>query len=328
MGYSTASPLLQNTYMKTRGFIDFARGPYYILNLLSPATDAMKRFQNVMGSHFMIEDMKKVVSGQAGERVKARLLSLGFHPEDFARISSLAQKSGRLWMPATATWGDAGLVRRFAGAVAGETRRVIATGGAANRNRWMTGHIKGSAGNRKRFALAGLPFQFLQFPISGINKYILSMAQGRDASPLLGAMTMVGLGYVSSWLKASEYSWERMPMEERVLRSVEQSGVLAIFGDIPNMIEQASGNQLGIRPMMGLDPKFQYADELDQFTSPFGPGVDKIADMYRLFLSTDTDNRERARIMRRAIPLMDLIYWHDLFAKMDPYTEQALDGLN
>ena len=320
------STLLNKAYAKSRPFLDFASGPYYILNLMALATDIMKKHQNVLGSHFIIEDAIKHTKGKASARTLKRYAALGLSPEDLSRIASLSERSGRLNLPATAKWDDPGLVQRFASAVAGETRRVIASSGPSAKAPLLTGHF-GKPGEREKWALAAMPFQFMQFPIAAVNKYMISFAQGRDASPLLGAVMLIGFGYLSAWLKSSSYSWSQMPLEEKMLRAIELSSIMGLYSDIPAMLEQATGNRVGLRPVLGLEARYPWADELDQASVLWGPGGDKIVDMYRMFRG-DTDNRDRARILRRSVPLADLVYWHNQFRKIDPYIENAMDGLD
>ena len=326
--YHAGSTALNWAQRKSEPFQEFSKTKFHVMTLLAPITDVFKRFQNVMGATFMIEDMEKVIAGTAPAKTKQKLLSLGLSEDDMRRIVALSEKSGNLRVPNMASWGDPGLASRFTGAVGMETRRVIASGGAANRNPLMSGHIGGMPGDRKRYPVLSLPFQFLQFPIAATQKYMVAALQGRDASPWLGAVGLVGMGMLVSWLKVGSWNWDQLPLEEKVIRGVEQSGLLGIVGDLPNMLEQATGNEFGLRPLLGLPPKYPWADDYDKLSSLLGPGGDKLFDLYKLAFDPNQDQEAMARIIRRMLPLNNLIWWDKQFNEIvDPALEAGVGAL-
>ena len=299
----------------TRPLINFAQGPYYVMNLLGPLTDVMKTYAGTMSSHFMLEDIKKVAAGKGSAKLVEKLASYGISVDAAKRIAAQpVEKLTRLNVANTSQWDDPDLVRLFAGAVAGETRRTIVSAGPANKPNITQGFV-GKGENMREFALARLPFQYMNFGLAAINKNLLSALQGREANAFMGVAAMVGMGYMVAKLKASDAAWERMDTEEKILRAVNFSGILGLFGDIPNIIENATRGQYGLRPMLDLPPAYGYRmyDDYSQLGTFVGPGGGKIADLYRVFVDDSATAPEEAKAIRRMIPLNDLFYWKSLF---------------
>lgn len=305
----------------------FAQGPWYIMNLLGPFTDLMKRYQLVMSAHYVIDDIQRVANGQAGPKVASRLAGLGLSPESIARIAALTrdQRSGRLWLPDTASWGDPNLIAEMAAAVGGEVRRVIATPGPAETAAWMSGHF-GKPGSRRYAAIAELPFQYMRFAFGATTKYMISGLQGRDASKLMGPLAMVAAGYLSVWLKTPGYAWDKLDMEERLYRAVDQSSMLGIFHTLNQSIEDITDTEYGMRPLLGLEKRFEARDMADRFGPAYGPGGSKILDLARV-VSGDFNDREAARVIRRGIPLATLFYWDALFRNLEAPIEAGVGAI-
>jgi hypothetical protein len=303
----------------TQPLISFSQGPYYIANLLGPVTDMMKTYSGAMSAHFMLEDILKVAAGKASSKTVEKLASYGISVDAAKRMADQPiEKLTKLRVANTSAWDDPDLVRQFVGAVAGETRRTIVTAGPANKPNISQGFI-GKGDSLREVALLRLPFQYMNFGFAAMNKNLLSALQGREANAFAGVAAMVGMGYMVARLKSSDAAWERMPDEEKILRAVNLSGILGIIGDVPNMIENASSGEYGLRPMLGLPPAYGYRmyDEYSSLGPLVGPGGGKIVDMYKLFVDDSTTEPEQARILRRMIPLNDAFYWKSLFMEAE-----------
>lgn len=310
----------------TRPFVNFANGPYYNVNLLGPFTDALTTYGLVMANHFMIEDILKVAKGQGGAKLVERLASYGLSAEDAARIAAQPfEKMTKLYLPNVAQWNDGDLVARFGAAVAAESRRLVVKTGPANKPNITQGFV-GRGDERREYALLRLPFQYMNFGFAAINKNLLSALQGRDANVFAGTAALIGMGYLASYLKSPGDRWQDTPMEERILRAVNLSGILGLYGDIPNMVENATRGQYGLRPTLGLPPAYGFG-QFDEYSLPGqvgGPGGGKVVDLYKLFVDGDTTAREQAKIARRMIPLNDLFYWKSIFKNAERGMTDAL----
>jgi len=295
-------------------FLDFANGPYNILNLMGPITDVMKGYTMVLSSHLLIEDIQRVARGTAGKKTIARLGGVGLNNETVAALAAMPfDKSGRLNLSNFDAWpeGNEVLKQRFAAAIRGEVNRVINTPGPSTKSAIQQGYLDYAEG-RRQHALLTIPFQFLSWGLAASQKVTLSALQGRDASMFSGAMGMVGLTILSQYLKTSDAAWERMPWEEKVLSGVEQSGVLGIWGNLNGMLERGTMGQLGMRPSLGLPPQFGDPENTDPLETIGGAGTTKLIDAWRYFADPTLPDWRKAAIGRRAIPLNDIWLWGGL----------------
>ena len=281
-----------------------------MLNLLGPYTDALKNFSNVMNAHYILEDAKAVASGKASERTVKNMAALGFDRESAARLANMPFERDRaLNLANIQDWGDDEMVRKFGSAVAAQTMRQVVTATEGDIPNVARGFI-GAGDKRREIPYLRLPFQFMNFSFASTNKTLVSALQGREANVVGGLMSMLGLAYLSLWLKTPDKSWEKMPLEDRLVRTMEGSGFLGIFSDVSQKIEGISQNRFGVRAMMGLEPRFgpRSVDELAPIGEAFGPAAGKATDIYQLMFDNSMTAKEEARGIRRLIPMNDLFY--------------------
>jgi hypothetical protein len=299
---------------------NFVNGPYFLLNGLAAITDITKRLNLTFINQFMIEDM--VTAVQKGDRkVLERLGSYGISAEDARRIveEMPIQREGRMYLPNVGEWSDGDLATRYLTAVTGMSRRVVPTAGPADVPMIAKGFIAG-----REFPLLTMPFQFMQYGFAAINKVTLSALQGRDQSPVAGLAMVMGLAWVAQNLKTDDQQWHRMPVEEKLLRVADASGVLGLYQDIPNKLEILSGGRVGVRPMLGMEP-FNKGENYADYADIGGPAVGKIADLTRVMSGDDMTDREMAGIIRRSIPLNDVLWWRDSLIEAERYAFEAAE---
>jgi len=310
-------------------FAGFANGPFFILNGLSILTETLKRWTGLMSSHFLIEDAIKIASGKADEQTKFNWRAASLADEDAAKIAKLVE-DGIIERPNygyyanTSKWNDDELVNRFAVAVRTEIRRTIVTSGPANKPTAAQGFI-GQGENRKEIALARLPFQLMSWAFAANNKIMLSALQGRDANMFGTALTLIGMGGIVSYLTTPANIWDKLTMEEKVLRSVERSGVFGIFTDISSMVETATRGHYGIRPMLGMDPPYGEVDGYRQFSRIAGAPTSNFVDLYKIFVDQDLTDRERAKSVINMIPLTGAFYWKEGWQQLGRSAADAWD---
>jgi len=139
----------------------------------------------------------------------------------------------------------------------------------------------------------------------------MSSLQGRHKGQLSGMLAMVSLGFMSDFLRNPSY-WERKPLEEKIIKGVEYSGLTSWWLDINNAIEIMSDNSFGIRPTFGGNNPF--ADDMsDRFSEPFGPVGGQVADIAKMLTDTNLSASRRASIIRRLLPYNNLFYADWLF---------------
>lgn len=302
---------------------NFTNGPYFLLNGLAAITDITKRLNLTFINQFMIEDMVKLAeTGDA--KLAERLGSYGISVEDARRIVTEMpiDRQGRMYLPNVGEWSDGDLATKYLSAVTGMSRRIVPTAGPADIPQIAKGFVAG-----REFPLLTMPFQFMQYGFAAINKVTLSALQGRDQSPVAGLAIIMGLGWVAQNLKTDDQQWHRMSVEEKALRVFDATGALGLYQDIPNKLEVLTGGTVGLRPglaALGADVKpwvkdGNYADYADLA----GPGVSKIADLTRIVSGDDMSGREMSGIIRRSVPLNDVIWWRDSLIEAERYAFEA-----
>ena len=298
----------------TRPLINFANGPYFVANLLGPFTDILKNYSNVMNAHFFIEDAKAIVDGTASKRVRGNFTAAGLDIDDAARILAMpVEKDRALNVTNLAAWGDAELSRKFASAIASKTMQQVVTATEADMPNITRGFI-GRGEDRREIALLRLPFQFMNYSFAALNKNLLSALQGREANVFAGLTAMVGAAYLSQYLKASSSAWDKTPMEERLLRSIEGSGMLSLFGDINQKIEGLSRNEYGARSVLGMPPKYgDFSLQQNPAGDIMGPAFGKVTDLFGVVFDKDQNQKQDVRAIRRSIPLNDIFYMKSIF---------------
>lgn len=302
----------------SRGLINFANGPYFAINLLGPFTDILKNYSGVMSAHFLIDDAVKIAAGQADDKLLANFRALGLDIEDAKRIAAMPfERDKALNLTNIAAWDDPELVRRFGAAVAAEQRRAVVTAGQANLPDITRGFV-GLGDKRREFAYLRLPFMLMNFAFASVNKTMLSALQGRDANALMGGIGMLGAAYMVNRLKTPDSQWEKMEDGEKLLRAVENSGLLAIFGDLNSKVESLTRSEYGARASLGLPPRMGNlsTDAYEPF-SALGPLGSKGADLYQLLFEPNMATRDVAKTLRRSIPGQDLFYLKGLLDQVE-----------
>ena len=108
--------------------VDFASGPAFLINLLSPMTDMTKRMSQTFTHQFMLEDVVKIAEGAADKKTLSRMASYGIDKDMAERIANQPFENADGWfMPNVKDWPDAEAGRAFMSAVSGMTDNIIPT---------------------------------------------------------------------------------------------------------------------------------------------------------------------------------------------------------
>lgn len=304
-----------------RKMSDFAYGPYFKLNLLTPFTDLMKGHSNYVTTKFLYEDVMSWKPGNT--KLQERLASMGLSEADIKAVQAekAISTEGGLSLNLD-NWKDEGAARRFVAAVGGVTRRIIVTPSLADLPEYVKGFING-----REAPYITLPFQFMSWGFSAVNKIMLSGLQGRDKSAAAGVVALVGLGYMVEALKVPEYVWDKMSFTERMVRAVDRSGVTAVFSDVPTMAETLTGGTVSARALVGLDPYLGNSDYFSAAGEVGGPAIGKAADIAALMVRDDAQVDDYTAAIRRAIPLNNLLYWKGLVRDLEKDTASGIEYL-
>jgi hypothetical protein len=310
-------------------FSGFANGPFFILNGLSILTEVLKKWTGLMSAHFMIEDAGKIANKTADEKTLTNWLASGMSEEDAIKIAKLTadgiiERPNYGYYANTSKWNDDDLVTKFAIANRAQIRRTIVTSGPANKPTIAQGFI-GQGDERREIALARLPFQLMSWAFAANNKIMLSALQGRDANVFGTALTLVGMGGIVSYLTTPSGIWDKLTLEEKMLRSTERSGIFGIFTDTSSIVETATRGHYGIRPMLGMDPPYGEVDGYRQFTRIAGAPTSNFVELYKIFVDQDLTDRERAKSVINLIPLTGAFYWKEGWQQLGKSAADAWD---
>jgi len=309
------NPLSQKKYDITMSKV---RNFFYALNGLAPATNLMKKLDATIRTHeliqFAVADAKGIAKAQDIEYLrrynidKQKAIEIKKLVDDGVIENTKPDGSG-VYLGNTEKWLQNGATEEtldtFRGALNNGIMNTILMGTPADKPIIADGivYIPEWIGNKfglksdKRFrgycrietGLAGLPFQFWSYSFAAANKITAAMITGQAKNRAAAFTTAVGLGYLSLSVKSEfsgkfmEYKWDNMAWEDKLARSIDASGITAMYSDLFYTAMNTSMALGGPDISMGLlQPKFpQQPNVADAVTSVLGAGPSIGVDIYR-----------------------------------------------
>lgn len=293
----------------------FAGAPFYLLNGVGVLTHFLKNYTGLVAAEMVGRRALAVKAGTASAKDIEFLASYGISMDDAIRIAEQPiQRDKGLLLANTMEWTDKASVTKFFNAIEAIQRRTIVTPSAADKPSIMMGMI-GKGTTRKESVMLSLPFQLKAWSFGANNKVVLSALQGRDASVMAGMLGMYGIAYLGNAIKTPDAVWKKQDQKEKLLSAFESSGIAALYGDLNFMAETASQNTIGIRPTLGMKPKFgQENDGYDAIGELAGPSFSKAIDIYKAF--NEGAPRDKARVIVNSVPLNNLFWIPNSFRAM------------
>jgi hypothetical protein len=255
----------------------------------------------------------KAVSGKIKPKDTAKLAELGISPSMAKIIDAQIKKHGEnfkgLVLPNVADWDAeyAELGDIYASAISKEANRVIVTPGASTSPLWMS---------RGGLSLLG---QFKSFAMASVQKTMIPMLQDRDFKTAQAATAMVGLGVLSSYLKAAVAGREVSDDPKQLLvEGVDRSGLTAWLFDANNMIEASSGNRFGLSKILGTEPMARYAQRgrIESVLGPTGKLAGDVTAVAGDLLSGDIRKSTTSKV-RQMMPYQNLYGLRMILDKME-----------
>lgn len=155
-----------------------------------------------------------------------------------------------------------------------------------------------------------VPLQFLSYGMAASQKVTMSALQGRDQNAIMGALALFVMGMVSNYLKQPQTATMNKSAMEWALEGYEASGVGAFwFSDLNQMIERYSSNTLGLRPTLGIDPRFGKTTNVGDYIDAAGPSLGTLWDVSATFWDSSLTASNKAQAIRRAVPYNNVIWW-------------------
>lgn len=323
-----------NQTMLERG-LAAAQSPLFKLNMMNPFTVVWKEFTSVMTSHMLLDEATKVAaavrSGKTMGTLSKSELKMAQHLAswgiDLRGAQLLADmpiektEGSGLYLANLENWSGRGGERArelFLGALSGNIRSAVVTPGPLQRAAIMDGVFR-IGGKRVEAPLLSLPFQLMSFTMASSAKLTHAMLSGRDrnVAVTLGAL-LVG-GYFATWLKSGD-NFDRMDWKEIALQSFENSSILGWLGDVYRRTEDLTG--YGPRAALGMKDlgENQVSDEIGTVA---GPAVGVLSGAVEAFINPELEERQRASMIRRAIPFSGIVWWSDMLKEWSNWAADA-----
>jgi len=292
--YMTNNPL-------NNGFMNKVRSGFFMLNGLAPMTNIFKRMDAIMRGHTLIDYSVRWTQGKATKMEQEYLLRYNIDLEDAKKIADSAweKTEAGLYLPNTSKWDDIGIRDNFRTSMNSGIMNTILMGTPADKPIAVDGvfyvpmHVAQRFGMKEdpKFrgyarienGLLGLPFQFMSYSFAAANKITASLAQGQIRNRAVAITASIGLGYMSLSLKQPDFVMDKMSFTDKLARSIDASGVIALHGDLfytaMNTSLALGGPDIG----MGIiNPKFpQKESVLDAVTGLTGAGTSYAVDVGR-----------------------------------------------
>lgn len=311
-----------------------AQSPFFRFNLMNPFTTIWKDFTGIMSSHSLIDESITVANAirsgktlntlsKSEKRIADRLASFGIDVRSAQLIADMPfeKTGGDLYLANIENWsGRSGAKAKevFLGALSGQIRSGVVTPGPLQRANIMDGvfYVKGK---RTEQPLLSLPFQLLSFSLSSSAKVTHSLLSGRDRQRAVTLASLYMSGMFATYLRSGD-NWDKKSWEEVALESFESSAIAGYLTDIYKRTEDLTG--FGPRAAIGAYD-FGADTVSDEIGAVAGPGVSVIAGAIEAFVNPDLEDRQRAGLVRRAVPFSGMWFWSDTMREMSNWAADA-----
>ena len=294
---------------------------FFKINGLTPTTVIHKEIVQMQTMHRVLEDAAEIAkalnSGQPPDAtLVARQAADGISLRDNLLLAKMPiERTGNgLILAATQNWaGNEGrrATNLLVNAMQVTARRAVVTPGPADLPLIARGVFTWKGRKVFESDLMGLLFAFKGYGMAAMQKVVLSGMQGRDVNFSAGIVSMLMLGALTVYIKTPELAWRNKSYEEIMLEAYEASGIGGfIFSDLNGMIETYSAQQLGMRPMLGLDPRMGNQGALGKYVDMMGPGASVYGQVVQAFIDPDPEltMSNRAQMIRRSIPYANFYF--------------------
>ncbi len=314
-----------------------AQSAFFQLNLMNPFTVVWKEFTSTIQTHVLLTEARQVAAAvRSGKTLQtmtkkeqatvARLNSWGIDLRTAQTIADMPVEKlegGNLLLANMENWtGRDGERARdiLLGAISGTARASTITPGPLQRAAIMDGVFR-VGGKRVEAPILSLPFQLMSFTMASSAKLTHSMLSGRDRSVATSLTALMLGGAFATWLK-SPTGFDYMEPEEFALNTLENSSVLGYLSDVYKRIEDVSG--YGPRSALGIEGPGD-GTITEKVGAIAGPAPSVIAGMIEAFVSDSPDlsERERAGMVRRAIPMSGLVWWDSYMKELSTLAADA-----
>jgi hypothetical protein len=279
------------------GFTDKLNSVYYKANLLEPITLTAKSMDALFRGHTLIDPMVKILNGEPISAWERKFLARYNIDDAMARriaVMPFERTKTGLIMANTTAWTDEGAKDAFRTALRSGVMNRVIMGTPADKPMMMSGKVyipmrvaklvgmtedpkmRGYA--KMENGLLALPLTFYSFSFGALNNITANYAQGAVRNQTAHFAAAMFMGYQIYRVKTSPWQREKHSLLDKVMRSLDYSGMAAIHNDLfYRAIETA--NSLGFKPP--ISPRFKSGDLGDVVIGLGGAPADWAADVLK-----------------------------------------------
>jgi len=314
------------------GLMSKIRNGYYVMNGLTPMTHIMKTIDAVVRGHDLIDISIKMRDGKATAKDVMKMAQYNIDEAMARRIAQMPfeKTDGGLYLPNSAKWGDAEAVQAFRSSMNSGILNTVLMGTPADKPNIVDGIVYIPINIAKRFGLKedtkvrgyariengllGLPFQFYSYSFAAANKITAAFAQDQVKNRATAIVASLSLGYLAMELKNPDFVMEKMSFTDKLARSIDASGMLALYSDVYYRALHTSAQLDGPDIGMGVvNPKFpQKPSMIDPAVDVFGAGPSIASDIVKGIGDMVQGNvSEGAKEVVRNLPGARMWFWKD-----------------
>lgn len=253
---------------KPEYYLKVAANKYFLLNGLASVTSALKKMDLSIRVPDTLEKIMLVADDLATEADLTYLARFGISKAAAKKMADepMEEVDG-MWMANTDKWADENLVRTFRAAIKQGNENTILAATAADKPIIADGvvYLKSSKtvdeaadkmGWEKKgeywkvqSGLMALPFTFWNYAIAATNKIMLAGLDEPSSQKMTGIAGLLGLSYMVAQIKTDSNRWNAMSMDEKLRKSIEQSGMMGVVQNYHDLAQGTSIGMFGVNPM-------------------------------------------------------------------------------
>ena len=285
---------------------------FYTANALSIVTTSYKSLDQILINDKFIKLSRKMKDNSISQIDREYMFRYGIDDELASYITEMPTQradSSKFEMANTDEWPRATaeermMLRRYQAATAAHADNAVVMGQAFDRPLIMDGVVymkdnpyfammrkrfpnmykideRASTGRTKMVRIESgtmtIPFTFMNFVFGANNKILGAVRDPNRRYRLQGALTLLGLSYVSFEIK-SPYWWRKEDESaDMIARLVDHSGLVGIYSDLGYMGLSMAGNMADKPEDFFIEPKYISRDKderlMDGLTEPLGAPV-------------------------------------------------------
>lgn len=292
------------------------------VNLMAPWTQKAQEVAGILAQHRIVELALATQADAITSKEITDLARLGISRDDALRIADNWNLAGgekiqdTLYLMNSDLWEDRDLVSRVRAAIKTNVDQTVVTPTLADMPNFMAAPA------------AKMLMLYRAFGMAATTKVMMSGLQRRDAQVAAGALSSLAIAYMVTGPSAGPYDTHPLLSSERLFQAVEKSGLLGSFSDINNALEIVSGNSLGLRPLLGMDPPLyakepSWAQRAGQVT---GPAIAPWLNAVWALTDGDAAGDRRAAAIIRLLPFQNLLWWSGLWRALGREAGSLIDG--